>query len=621
MSIYIVEQQDLKNWGVNHLYEVFQRVPGYTFYNTDYYGQYGVIGRGAQSIWRYGLSIELMPWVDFGHWEFTPNFIKNMEIARGPGGGVTWGSSAEAGLVNINIRDDLEGLEVVAQSGNYSRSALDIMYGGKFNDTSDDGYFIGYHVESQDPIVQNDVRSNYNPDTDLSNEYKLNGIKESYTVLSKIKRKNFKFISVINQAAHVAPALWFSSNQAAENTIDSHLGDNWGDGVNSYIYRMEYDVPLSNIGKFTLYRNYYRKQWRVPNLATDGFQQESWGLLSELEFFDNKVSINAGTEINGTVRRLFPSITSAWGSEIGVDWFENSKGPATDKFSNIFMQVKYRINESISASIAGRYDNVKYDNGESVSLKTGPRIGLYYNLSNVTTLKYLYSDNKRAPAINEILSSAPSPERLYAHELILSHYGNSSIYNLTLFSQKLEDQITRVNDGSFNEFLNTGGLSIGGIEWDYKHLIARNYNILANGSYHVNDVQKKKFDNDGDGKYVEISEPHNDDNQALFVPETTIFLGQEYRPFDDISWFTGLRSIIDIPYRSENGEYKKASGHFIDTTITCENIFADYSISASILNLLDSRPEMPAYGEHIGNRDGTIEPEAMKYYVSLSGKF
>jgi len=74
MSVYVITNEELNRWGVRYMYEIFQRVPGYSFYNTDYYGQYGPIGRGLQSIWRYGFSFELMNVVDFGHLTFTPNF-------------------------------------------------------------------------------------------------------------------------------------------------------------------------------------------------------------------------------------------------------------------------------------------------------------------------------------------------------------------------------------------------------------------------------------------------------------------------------------------------------------------------------------------------------------------
>ena len=59
MSVYTVTREEMDRWGIRGLYEIFQRVPGYSFYNTDSYGQYGAIGRGLQSVWRYGVSIGL----------------------------------------------------------------------------------------------------------------------------------------------------------------------------------------------------------------------------------------------------------------------------------------------------------------------------------------------------------------------------------------------------------------------------------------------------------------------------------------------------------------------------------------------------------------------------------
>ena len=92
MSVYVVQKDELNRWGVRNLYEIFQRVPGFSFYNTDYYGQYGPIGRGMQSIWRYGVSIELMNIVDFGHLVISPHWFKNIESPAAPQG---WLGEAE----------------------------------------------------------------------------------------------------------------------------------------------------------------------------------------------------------------------------------------------------------------------------------------------------------------------------------------------------------------------------------------------------------------------------------------------------------------------------------------------------------------------------------------------
>ena len=82
MSVYQITAEELNRWGTRYLYETIGRTPGYSFYNTDYYGQYGVMARGWQSIWRFGYSIELMPILDFGHSVFPQEFFSSMEVAR-----------------------------------------------------------------------------------------------------------------------------------------------------------------------------------------------------------------------------------------------------------------------------------------------------------------------------------------------------------------------------------------------------------------------------------------------------------------------------------------------------------------------------------------------------------
>ena len=122
LCVYVIGKDELERWGIRNFYDVFARVPGYAYYNSDTYGSFGPIGRGLTSIFRFGVSMELMNMVDFGHYQISPHFFKNIEVARGPAG-LMWGTSALAGLVNFNLRDDLNGMEAYTELGDYNRYA------------------------------------------------------------------------------------------------------------------------------------------------------------------------------------------------------------------------------------------------------------------------------------------------------------------------------------------------------------------------------------------------------------------------------------------------------------------------------------------------------------------
>jgi len=193
MAVYNVNQAELDRWGARSLDEVFQRVPGFSFYNTDYYGQYGAIGRGLSSIWRYGCSFELMPLVDFGHLVMSPKWFKDIEIARGPAG-LMWGSSAEAGLINFNLRDDLEGTEFSGEYGDYSRQSMDFMYGHTDPNNKNNTMFFGYHEESQDPQIYTGALAGMGQ---ASNDWKSNGINPSESFVAKIQQDRIKVIFLV----------------------------------------------------------------------------------------------------------------------------------------------------------------------------------------------------------------------------------------------------------------------------------------------------------------------------------------------------------------------------------------------------------------------------------------
>ena len=211
MSMYKISKEELNRWGVRSLYETVQRVPGFSFYNTDYYGQYGVISRGFQSIWRFGYSVELMPIVDFGHMNFVAPYFKSVEVARGPGG-LAWGSNANAGLVNVNLRDDLEGVEVVGSYGNQNFYDVTVMGGNKFNNEGD-GFFIGYNVKGMDPEEQ------MNAFGIPGNVYRMNGLNPSQNMTAKLKYEGIKLTMMYDHGDHVAPYLWFGEPWAYDEEL------------------------------------------------------------------------------------------------------------------------------------------------------------------------------------------------------------------------------------------------------------------------------------------------------------------------------------------------------------------------------------------------------------------
>lgn len=613
MSVYVVEKDELKRWGVRGLYEIFQRVPGYSFYNTDYYGQYGPIGRGMQSVWRYGVGFELMNIVDFGHLVISPSWFKNIEVARGPAG-LMWGSGAEAGLINFNLRDDLEGVETRVEVGNTNRLAYDFLYGHREEKNAANEVFFGYHTESQDAQIHKGALTGFGK---ASDDWKSNGVNPSHSFVGKVKQNDLKVIFFQSHDAHVAPVLWYG-NAALQNALEASLGSNFGDQLEVLAYRLEYAVPLS-LEKYTLnlYSDYYRKQWQTESVASDTQRKRAVGFNASALVADDRLDINFGGDLWGEDQTTAPSFTSTWANtNYGINWYDANLSPTKYQYRNFFLQGKYAFSDSFKALLGVRTDYLKGDPKQE-SITTGPRIGFFYTPDKNLSFKYLYNNSPRRPQANEAGSDV-IPETLGAHELIMiADLGGRVKLDLTVFSQKLADQITRNNNPALlNSFYNTGGLMTNGLEWALKYAPAKTSLVYWNGSYNQSRVNR------GSVNGVEVSEAHNPDDEPLFIPAVTSFVGGETGLFDIMKANLALRSVLNIPYQELTGEYSKKSANFVDFTVSSEKFWGGRAeLSFVVLNLLDNQAKLPAYGEHIGNSAGLIPPEGVKYYARASLNF
>jgi iron complex outermembrane receptor protein len=615
MSVYVVTNEEMSRWGIRSFYELFQRVPGYSFYNTDYYGQYGPIARGLQSIWREGVSIELMNIVDFGHMNFVPNWFKSVEIARGPSG-LTMGSGAEAGLVNMNVRDDLNGTEVSVQGGNNGRQVEDLMYGKKFTDGKPgDGIFFGYRSEAQSYTTQQDMLG-----IPASNvQWKENGEYPSETLLAKIQTGPFKAIVYQDHADEIAPTIWFAGSNV-QNQLEQFQG-NLNDQMEVLAYRMEYHIADTDNFSFYLYSDDYKKQWWVESVALDTQRKRTAGINGDAKLADGKLDINFGGDLWGEDQTTAPSFTSIWAAARGIQWYDTATSPSEIQktpFANFFVQGNYALSNGFKVLLGGRADYQK-DAQPTNTIYTGPRIGLMYSPTDKVTFKYLYNGTARRPQGNEITAGAgaPSAETLAAHELIaIADISDKLKLDLTLFSQKLQNEISRVNGVGLNYFTNTGGLTTNGLEWAIKYLPMKDTLVYWNGSYDASQVNEAVING------VVSHDAENPDHDPLFVPVVTSFIGTEISPTEFFKVNVALRSILDIPYQAITGEYTEANAEFVDVTIRTKKFWKNtVDLSLVGLNVCNNQQPLPAYGEHSGNAAGTLQPEGVSVYLKATFDF
>ena len=415
MSVYVVTKEELDRWGVRNLDETLQRVPGFAFFNTDYYGQYGVSARGSQSVWRYGASFELMPIVDFGHMTFTPHFFKSIEVARGPSG-LMWGSGAEAGLMNFNIRDDLRGLETAVEYGERDRRVMDVMYGNKLDTGhAGDSFFLGWHYEHQGYEQENGV--NYMGNGALTHTWKSDGINPSQTILAKLQYKDVKFIALYDRPDLVAPELWYG-NKALEAALNKAQG-NVHDQLPMTAIRGEYHIPEDLLTRFNtdlyFYANYYKKQWMTEGVALDTQSETSFGFNAETEIFKDVWKLRYGGDLWGEDTTGDPSMTTEWAeANYGINWYDTVLSPSKRTYRNAYIQSEDKILPNLIFIVGTRLDWQK-DAEPAQTIWSGPRAALIYSPWDFFTVKYLHNMGVRRPQANELNGDGganPSAEKM-----------------------------------------------------------------------------------------------------------------------------------------------------------------------------------------------------------------
>jgi hypothetical protein len=142
--------------------------------------------------------------------------------------------------------------------------------------------------------------------------------------------------------------------------------------------------------------------------------------------------------------------------------------------------------------------------------------------------------------------------------------------------------------------------------------------IYWNGSFQRCQVVKGTAE---DG--TDLTAAHDASGRPLFVPELTNFVGTEIKLWDRLYANVDLRAINNIPYMTASGQDAETPAVlFVDLTLRTTKLFHDrVSVSLACLNLFDNRPRVPAYGEHSGNANGTLEPEGRRLSLQLTARF
>lgn len=603
MSVYIMDKEELKSSGTRYLFETLARTPSFTFYNADFYGTDGIAARGLKSIWRYQYSIDLMPIIDFGDHTFPSHFFKSVETARGAAS-FAWGSSATAGIINSNVRDDLNGIEFLSSFGNFNYRNYSIMSGYKFNKT--DFIFVGVDIEQQDYEEQENA---YNIP---SHSYLMNGLNPSSSLLAKFKYKFIDFTFFQELADHVTPQLFFDKpyryNKLSNNWEQTQIGSLW-DSIPYYTNKLPHDELTTTAARlvlnapkyfkfidFSTYLNYYRKTWMLQPIGQDGSEVVSLGWSLSSKLLGEKLSLNSGGDFVNINRKDIGSVIFPYGEKMGLDWFDGIYHSSKEISNSAYLQASYRLGGKLTFLAGIRADRKL---GAGYEFLFTPRFGLFYAPNQKVLLKYLYNNAPRRARANELLENNKlKPEVVYSHEFIgMFSFWRRVNGSITLFSQKLKDQIER-KAGSFNKYENHAGIETLGAEWNLTYNLFDFLKFYYNGSYfNIKDLSS-----------LNSAKNQNYIPRYNSIVRSSVNIGNQLKL--NLTW----RAIYNIAYTDINRKNKEINIDFFDLTLVSKKYWDIMELSINALNILNNKKEVPAWGEHAGVYRGTIEPEGLRFY-------
>ena len=312
MSVFVITKDDIEKWGIRSQAELYARAPGFSFPFTNFWGENHAEIRGFGSTSRMITALELMP--KYQDWMFAPHFYKSVEMVRGPAG-VIWGPLAQSGLINLNLRDDLQGAEFIQGIGNSGIRNTDFLYGGK----SDDGktsFFGGITVMKQayeEMLNANDMHAN---------GWQRMNASDAFAAVGKVKYNDFKTVFYHHRVRKEWDTDWGISWVPGSIWPVSGEGDVHSD-MDATMFRAEYAFPFSgdNFG-VNLYYNFRNQLWYTKLRAMNKEQTNEYGWTGNAKFMEDKVKLDFGGALYGEDKYNSPAFSSSWMYRtLGGDWY------------------------------------------------------------------------------------------------------------------------------------------------------------------------------------------------------------------------------------------------------------------------------------------------------------
>jgi len=494
----VITSQQLKDWGITNIQDVLSFLPGITKSET-YFAHTTQTFRGINP----GLFNNKSLYLINGHPSYESMFgstlaeyipieiIDRIEVVRGPSSGL-YGTNAASGVINI-ITKQGEGNEVSLRSGTFNHNYANATHMSKNLSVSasiqkDDGYnFSGANDEWGNPVNMK-YRNN------ISNIFV-----DSY---GDDWRFNMGYFNQKRALYGIVPWVWQNGSLDAYSAyLDANKSISYDTAKLNFWLR--YDLNNKNIhgGEFPFPQDcssYILNPTACSNsnptnrdtFSTVVNRVERYSFETQLkDRLSETLSYIIGTSIY--IEKMAPS-TFTYDSDGSINPNGAAIPDGKEKTTTAFYtQLKYQPNEDL-LFIAGMRGEKEEDSGSSGLV---PRLGITYQAMPDTYLKALYSEAYRTPVFNEkyifltnVITGNPNLKRETIKTLefaIDSQVNKNNTVQITLYTLRLEDEIFRVpaTVGLGTEYINAAGKKSTGLEFEWKSIINKKYELIFNSSH------------------------------------------------------------------------------------------------------------------------------------------
>jgi iron complex outermembrane receptor protein len=470
----VITAKQLRQWGVNNLYEALSFLPGIVL-NETYMGYSTLTFRGVTPGLYNNKALFMINGQPahealFGssHLEYVPlEMVERIEVVRSPASAL-YGTNAISGVVNV----------ITKQQGNQANIKLGSnqhIYAAVVHHTDDLSISAstlrddGYSYDGTDDELGNPVNFDYEQAQDnIFIDYHPEGWRINLAYFETTKAK------------------------FGLNPINQHHGDNRFDTLQVSINRYQ---PLG-AGTLNLWLRYDSMDKELdaesfpplgnPITVVNKVERSSAEIQYKYPFADTtNIIIGASFEMDKSDPMLFTDNT---------DGSTNPLSPFTDSEeshnSAVYAQVKHAFTPELTTVIGLRAENNKHADSSGII----PRLGISYQFSPDHYFKVLYSEAFRTPVFLEKYANVPNilsgdleleREKIQTFEMgVNSRINQTNTLAITVFQLDLSNEITRrPASPSGTEYYNAPGREMYGIETEWKSMLTNKLSLDFNLSY------------------------------------------------------------------------------------------------------------------------------------------